>query len=257
MQEDIRIRSSEGLEFDCYLVTPDKEQTVPAIVLASAIHGVDDDLCEIANEFASHGYIAAAPDLFWRTVPGPLARSDPRALARGRPRLEKIKTGEQDLMDVLTMLRNHRSFNGRAAVIGFCYGGPYAIVGPKRLGYDAGIACHGTQMLDFINELEEIHQPVCLIWGDQDHVAPVEVLEAYRAVAQRMKTVEVHVLPGVQHGYMLRGSEAFDERAYDFSMKRALLMLESAVVVNPDASELKGPPSPQAARGMPRERDLR
>ena len=34
--------------------------------------------------------------------------------------------------------------------MGFCYGGPYAILGPKRLGYAAGISCHGTQMLDYI-----------------------------------------------------------------------------------------------------------
>ena len=34
---------------------------VPAVVLASAIHGVDNDLRGIADEFASHGYIAAAP----------------------------------------------------------------------------------------------------------------------------------------------------------------------------------------------------
>ena len=227
MQQDIKIRSSEGPEFDCLLVTPEKHQAVPAVVLASAIHGVDDDLRAIAEEFASHGYIAAAPDLFWRTMPGPLTRNDPRAAARAQPRLERIKTGEQDLLDVLTMLRHQRSFNGHAALIGFCYGGPYAIVGPKRLGYDAGIACHGTRMLDFLDELEEIQKPTCIVWGDHDSVAPVEVLDAYRAAAARMKNVEVHVLPGVQHGYMMQGSkQAFDRHAYDFSMNRALGLLK-------------------------------
>jgi carboxymethylenebutenolidase len=39
-------------------------------VLASAVHGVDSDIVAIADEFASHGFIAAAPDLFWRTIPG-------------------------------------------------------------------------------------------------------------------------------------------------------------------------------------------
>ena len=39
-------------------------------------------------------------------------------------------------------------------LVGFCYGGPYAILGPKRLGYDAGISCHGTQMLDFLKDLD-------------------------------------------------------------------------------------------------------
>jgi carboxymethylenebutenolidase len=224
---NIRIRSSEGPEFDCYLVTPETEQKVPAIVLASAIHGVDQDLRGIADEFGARGYIAAAPDLFWRTVPGPLVRDDPRSASRGQPRLERIKAGEQDLADVLPVLRKQPQFNGRAVVIGFCYGGPYAILGPKRLGYDAGISCHGTQMLDFIKELEGIRQPVCIIWGDQDHAAPANVLEAYRAVPGRMKNVEVHVFSGVQHGYMMRGNaKAFDRNVYEFSMERALAILQ-------------------------------
>jgi carboxymethylenebutenolidase len=227
LKKDIGIRSSEGPEFDCYVVTPETEQKVPAIVLASAIHGVDGDLRAIADEFASRGYIAAAPDLFWRTLPGPLARDDPRTAPRGQPRLEKIKTGERDLADVLAVLREQPSFNSRAAAIGFCYGGPYAILGPKRLGYDAGISCHGTQMLDFIQELEGVRQPVCFIWGDQDHAAPANVLEAYRAVPARMQNAEVHVFPGVQHGYMMRGNaKAFDRKTYDFSMERALSLLE-------------------------------
>jgi carboxymethylenebutenolidase len=125
------------------------------------------------------------------------------------------------------VLRKQPQFNGRAVVIGFCYGGPYAILGPKRLGYDAGISCHGTQMLDFIKELEGIRQPVCIIWGDQDHAAPANVLEAYRAVPGRMKNVEVHVFSGVQHGYMMRGNaKAFDRNVYEFSMERALAILQ-------------------------------
>jgi carboxymethylenebutenolidase len=227
LKKDIKIRSSEGPQFDCYLVTPQTEQKVPAIVLASAIHGVDKDLRAIADEFASRGYIAAAPDLFWRSVPGPLVRDDPRTAPRGQPRLEKIKAGERDLADVLPVLREQPLFNGRAALIGFCYGGPYAILGPKRLGYDAGLSCHGSQMLDYIRELEGVRQPVCIIWGDQDHFAPADVLEAYRAVAARMKNVEVHVIPGVQHGYMMQGNaKAFDRKTYDFSMERALSILE-------------------------------
>jgi carboxymethylenebutenolidase len=227
LKQDLKIRSSEGPEFDCYLVTPETARQTPAIVLASAIYGVDSDLRGIADEFASHGYIAAAPDLFWRTAPGPLNHDDPRLTPRGQPRLEKIATGERDLVDVLSALRAQPLFNGRAAVIGFCYGGPYAILGPKRLGYAAGIACHGTQMLDFIQELEGMPQPVCCIWGEQDHVAPAHVLQAYCVLPARLPNVDVQVFPGVQHGYMMRGSvTAFDQKVYDFSMNRALTLLD-------------------------------
>ena len=226
LRNDIRISSREGGEVDCYLVTPEGGGKVPAIVLASAVHGVDTDIRDMADEFASHGYIAAAPDLFWRSIPGPLSREDKRAALRSQPRLEKIKTGEADMADTLVEVRKQSQFSGRAAVIGFCYGGPYAILGPKRLGYDAGISCHGTQMLDFINDLDGVVQPVCIIWGDQDHAAPAEVLSAYRGAPSRMKNVEVHVFPGVLHGYMMReNAKAFNREAREFSMARALAIL--------------------------------
>jgi carboxymethylenebutenolidase len=222
----IKIRSSEGSEFDCYLAMPAVAGQVPAVVLASAVHGVDSDIVALAEEFASHGFIAAAPDLFWRTVPGPLTHADDRSQKRSQPRLEKIKTGERDMKDTLAHLGTVPQFNGRAAVMGFCYGGPYAILGPKRLGYAAGISCHGSQMGDYIQELDGVTQPVCIIWGDQDHRAPPPVLDAYRPVPARMKNVEVHIFPGILHGYMMPGApKAFDQKTRDFSMGRALAIL--------------------------------
>lgn len=217
-----KIRSGSGSEFGCYLATPETEDRVPAVVLASAIHGVDGDIRVLADEFAADGFIAAAPDLFWRTIPGPLCRDDHRAAQRAQPRLDHIRIGENDIADTLTYLRTLPNFNGRAAAMGFCYGGPYAILGPKRLGYAAGICCHGSQMLDYIQELEGLREPVCIIWGDQDHMAPVEVLEAYRQIPPRMANVEMHIFPGVLHGYMMRTSpQAFDLATRDFSMQRA------------------------------------
>jgi len=223
----VKILSSSGLEFDCYLALPESTDRTPAIVLANAIVGVDEDLRAIADEFAAAGYTAAAPDLFWRTVPGPLTHEDLRTRPRGQPRLEKIKTGEADMADTLKFLRTLPQHNGRAAAMGFCYGGPYAILGPKRLGYDAGISCHGTQLLDYIHDLDGLAAPICIMWGDKDFAAPPTVREAYQAAAVRHGNVEVHVFPGVDHGYMLPHSpQAFDAVTRNFSMGRALSILE-------------------------------
>jgi carboxymethylenebutenolidase len=223
----VKVRSSRGGEFDCYLALPSGAGKTPAVVLACAIHGVDKDLRDIADEFASNGFIAAAPDLFWRSIPGPIAMGDKRAAERAQPRLEKIADGEQDMADTLAHLKTLPQFNGRAATMGFCYGGPYAILGPKRLGYAAGVSCHGTRMLDYVGELDGVTAPVCIMWGDQDHVAPAEVLDAYRAVPARMKNVEVHIFPGILHGYMMPDHvKAYDAGTRAFSMARALSILE-------------------------------
>ena len=225
--KSVTIRATEGGEFDCYLAMAAGDEPAPAVMLACSIDGVDADLRQIADEFAAAGYIAAAPDLFWRTIPGPLPSGDPRTHERAQPRLEKIRTNQRDLADTLAYLRTLPRFNGRAAVMGFCYGGPFAILGPQHLGYDAGVACHGSQMLDYLGELDGVTAPVCLIWGDQDHRAPPPVLEAYCAAAARMPNVEVHVFPGVQHGFMMPSdAEAFDATARDFSMKQGFAILD-------------------------------
>ena len=222
----IQIHSRTG-NFDCYLAIPQASGPVPAVVLASAVHGVDKDLRDLADEFASHGFVAAAPDLFWRTTPGPLTRADgDLPQKRSQPRAEKIKTGEADMIDTLASLRQLPDFNGRAAAMGFCYGGPYAILGPKRLGYAAGISCHGTRMQDYIGELEGIAAPICIIWGDEDNQAPPEVLDAYRAVPPRMSNVELHIFPGVKHAYMMPDAgAAYDKKTRESSMARALAIL--------------------------------
>lgn len=223
---NVKIPAASGAAFDCYLALPAAAHKTPAIVLANAIVGVDEDLRQIADEFAAAGYIAAAPDLFWRTVPGPLTHEDPRTRPRGQPRLEKIKTGEADMAATLAYLRTLPAHNGRAAAMGFCYGGPYAILGPARLGYAAGISCHGTQLLDFIGELDGLNAPVCIMWGDKDFAAPAEVRDAYVALAARAHNVEVHVFPGIDHGYMLPHSPAaFDAPTRKFSISRALSIL--------------------------------
>ena len=76
-------------------------------------------------------------------------------------------------------------------------------------------------------DLDGVTKPVCIIWGDKDHQAPAEVLDAYRGVPARMKNVEVHIFPGVLHGYMMRSNPvAFNQETHDFSMARAQAMLD-------------------------------
>ncbi|MDH4150074.1 MAG: dienelactone hydrolase family protein [Betaproteobacteria bacterium] len=224
--EHVKVKSTGGGEFDCYLALPTGGPKAPAVVMASAVHGVDADVRGIADAFATAGYIAAAPDLFWRTVPGPLPRDDKRSAERSQPRLAVVKTSEADMTDTLAMVRRLPQHNGKAAAMGFCFGGPYAVIGPKRLGYDAGIGCHSTQMKDFLDEFDGLTKPVCLIWGDQDHAAPPEVQAAYLEKAKATPNLQVHIFPGIQHGYMMRSNpKAWNEPTYKFSMDKALEIL--------------------------------
>lgn len=229
MGSHVKIQSSTGTgEFDCYLALPAGNGRAPAVVMASAVHGVNADIRGIADELAARGFIAAAPDLFWRTIPGPLPREDERAGQRAQPRLPVIKAGEADIADTLAMVRKLPQHNGKAAAMGFCFGGPYAVIGPKRLGFDAGIGCHSTQMKDFLHEFDGLARPVCLIWGDQDFAAPPEVQAAYTERAKQQGNLAVHIFPGIQHGYMMRENvKAWSPETYAFSIDKTVAILSS------------------------------
>ena len=160
--------------------------------------------------------------------PGPLPSGDPRTQERAQPRLDKIRTNERDLADTRAYLRTLPQGNGHVAVMGFCYGGPFAILGSKRLGYDAGPRVSWLSDARLPWRARRGHA-ACLprLVGDQDHRAPPPVLDAYQDVASRMTNVEVHIFPGVQHGFMMPSdAEAFDAPTRDFAMQRAFAILD-------------------------------
>src|SRR5262249_30686769 len=80
---------------------------------------------------------------------------------RSHPRLKKIKEGEGDKYAPSQFTTIQRA----PCVDGLLLQRPDAILGPKRLGYNAGISCHGTQMFGYIQELDGVSGPVCIIWA--------------------------------------------------------------------------------------------
>lgn len=226
---DVKIAATEGGTFDCYLSLP-ASGPAPAVVIMSSIFGADDDVRNNCDDLAAQGFIGAAPDLFWRTDAGPMPRSEDgrrRAAARAKDRDVSIERGVQDLADLIADLKGRPECNGRIAVVGLCYGGPYAILGPARLGCDAGLAFHGTKVENYLDALGGIRVPLSLHWGDQDHAAPTETLEKVRAAARDMANVDITIYPDAAHGYTARASvDAWNESAAEASWHRAVEILD-------------------------------
>ena len=223
--QDIKINASEGSKFDAYLSLP-RSGSGPGVVIISSVFGVDGDVRDMADTLAGHGFVVAAPDPFWRGDSGPMDRSEDgmrRAAERAKDREPIIERGVQDLADTIAELRKHDQCNGRIAVIGLCYGGPYAILGPARLGCSVGIAFHGTKVQNYLDELDGITAPIVLHWGDQDHALPPEALAQIRAATSGRANTDITIYPGVQHGYTsAANSPSYDAAATQNSLARAV-----------------------------------
>src|SRR5438045_1312064 len=63
------IKSFDGHEFDGYLAVP-ASGFGPGIVILQEIFGVNKFIRNVADWYASHGFVALCPDLFWRQERG-------------------------------------------------------------------------------------------------------------------------------------------------------------------------------------------
>src|SRR5260370_579094 len=68
MKDRITIKGRDGA-FGAYISRP-KTLPAPAVVVLHEVFGVNADIRKTCDELAEQGFIAVAPDLFWRQEPG-------------------------------------------------------------------------------------------------------------------------------------------------------------------------------------------
>src|SRR5271169_4396756 len=68
MKDHITVEGHDGA-FTAYIARP-KTSPAPAVVVLQELFGVNADIRKTCDELAEQGFVAVAPDLFWRQEPG-------------------------------------------------------------------------------------------------------------------------------------------------------------------------------------------
>ena len=67
MTDRITVEGRDGT-FDAYIARP-QASPAPAVVVLQELFGVNADIRKTCDELAEQGFLAVAPDLFWRQEP--------------------------------------------------------------------------------------------------------------------------------------------------------------------------------------------
>lgn len=199
----------EGGKFDAYLAAPESGSG-PGVIMISTIFGVDQGLKSYCDELAGRGCVVLAQNFFWRDPEDkgvlPVPAAAPRAIARAM-RIDFQKSMD-DLGRGVAELKRHPSYNGKMAVLGFCFGGPYAWrAACDGLGVDAAVSFHGTFVSKSMQPGDKPSCPVSFHYGDDDELAPQEELAAVGEVAHATGS-EFIVYPGAKHAFMVKADAA-------------------------------------------------
>lgn len=203
MKSYTEIKTLGGEEvFSAYTSQPVSEPKA-AIVVIQEIFGVNEGIRIKCDEWASKGYLAIAPDLFWRIRPGiELDADKPDDLQEA---FKLFGQFDQDLgvADIEATIREARAMvhGGKVGAVGYCMGGRLAYMTAARTDINASVGYYGVGIDGLIGEAHAIAHPLMLHIAGNDGFVPADVQQKMHEGLDGHPKVTLLDYPGVDHGF--------------------------------------------------------
>lgn len=190
-------------EFHAYRAMPAGTPKA-AIVVIQEIFGVNAGIRRKCDTLAEAGYLAIAPDLFWRLEPG--IELDPDIKPEFERALELMGQFDQDkgIADIEATIRAARSElgeDGKVGVVGYCLGGRLAFMTAARTDVDASVGYYGVGIDGLLGEKHAIAHPVLLHVPEEDHFVDKDAQAAMHAGLDDHPKVTIYDYAGEDHGF--------------------------------------------------------
>ena len=188
--------------FSAYLAQPSGTPR-GAIVVIQEIFGVNRGIRAKCDRLAADGYLALAPDLFWRLEPG--VELDPDVAEEFERALTLMGRFDQDqgVADIESTIRHARDTLGvpKVGVVGYCLGGRLAFMVAARTDADASVGYYAVGVPELLREKYAIARPLMLHLAGADHFVPPEAQATIHEGLDDHPKVTLHDYPGEDHGF--------------------------------------------------------
>ena len=213
-----------------FMATPDGGGS-PGLVIIQEVFGVNDFIRATVEAYAAKGFVTAAPDIFWRLEPGvQLNPNKEEEFNRGIELMGQFDqpTGIDDIQATITTLRNHPACNGKVGVLGFCLGGRLAYMAALGTDADVAVSYYGVGIETMLDQAGNIKIPTLLHIAEDDGFVPPEAQAAIKD-GLTADNFDVHIYPGVDHGFARFTGMHYDEAAANLANERSLALLNNAL----------------------------
>jgi carboxymethylenebutenolidase len=192
---------SDGL-IPAYVARP---QGTPrgAIIVQQEIFGVDAGIRQKADSWAAKGYLAVAPDTFWRQKPGvELSPYDEGEFKQAIDYMmaHDFDLGIRDLEAVIHWIRREQGV-AKVGLVGFCMGGRVAYMVSTRTDIDASVGYYGVMIDQMLNEKHAIARPLMLHIPTADHFVDAAAQKAIHDGLDDHARVTLWDYEGLDHGF--------------------------------------------------------
>lgn len=224
----------EDQSFSAYVARPTTEPKA-AIIVIQEIFGVNPGIRQKCDKLAAEGYLAVAPDLFWRMKPG--IELDPDVEAEFQEALEWMGKFDQDagIKDIQATINHIRGEEGVAKVgcVGYCLGGRLAYMTAARTDIDASVGYYGVGIDGLLHEKEAIANPLMLHIPTADGFVDKATQKAMHEGLDDHPRVTLHDYEGLDHGFATEFGARRDEEAANIADGRTSAFFAQHLEVKP------------------------
>ncbi|MBX9644780.1 MAG: dienelactone hydrolase family protein [Novosphingobium sp.] len=184
-----------------------------AIIVIPEIFGVNPGIRQKADHWAAKGYLAVAPDIFWRFAPGVELNPDVEAElneAFGYFQQYDPADGVYDIESAIKWIRGSQAV-AKVGCAGYCLGGRLAYMAAARTDVDASVGYYGVMIDQMLDEAHHIAKPLMLHIPTADHFVGPEAQAAIHAALDDHPRVTLHDYPGLDHGFAAEMGNRRDE----------------------------------------------
>jgi carboxymethylenebutenolidase len=227
----IELRASDGGKFSGYLCLP-RSGKGPGLVVEQEIFGINENVRLVCENYAKEGFVALAPDLFWRMQPNVDLGYSPEEWQRAFDFMKRfdIDKGVADIAATVKHLRGTKECTGKVGAIGYCLGGKLAYLTAARTDVECAVAYYGVGLDQNLGEKGKIKKPLMLHIAEGDKFVPPEAQAKIKAGLKDMKNVVIHSYPGVDHAFARINGDHFDKNAAELANKRTLEFLKKQLM---------------------------
>ena len=186
-----------------------------AIIVIQEIFGVNAGIKAKCDDWADKGYLAIAPDLFWRIRPEIELDPDvPAELEEGFKLFGQFDQ-QQGVRDIEATIRAAREMvgGGKVGAVGYCLGGRLAYMTAARTDINASVGYYGVGISGLLNESHAIAHPLMLHIAGADHLVGPEEQKAMHEGLGSHPRVTLQDYPGVDHGFAVTSGNRRDDAA--------------------------------------------
>ncbi|WP_010092995.1 dienelactone hydrolase family protein [Burkholderia ubonensis] len=212
--------------FGGYLALP-RHGKGPAVIIVQEIFGVNAHIRSVADQYAADGYVALAPDVFWRTQPRVELAYEGADRDKGIELLQKtdVNLAVADVAAAADLLRTRPEAGGKVAAIGYCFGGRLAYLAAATGKIDAAVAYYGGRIQNALDVAGKVTQPILFHYAENDHAIPLAAVDQVKAAFAGRDNAAFHLYPGAEHGFNCAERASYNQRAAALAHGRTLTFL--------------------------------